>query len=86
MLDRPFVQATLRSAAERLRAELPSGQVTPATFSAALAEIAPRDRDAWLDVVWDTDEILLDDCNLPRGCVPYLPCPVASVLNAVEQS
>lgn len=80
------MQATYRSAAERLRADLRSGQVTPATFSAALAEIAPRDRDAWLDVVWDIDEIPLHDTNLPRGCVPYLPCPVASILHAVEQA
>ena len=60
--------------------------MTPASFSAALAEIAPRDREAWLDRLWDIDEIPLDDPDLPRGCVPYLPCPVASVLDAVAQA
>jgi len=86
VVERLGVQPEFRSAAERIRSELRGGQVTPALFSAALAEIAPHDRDPWLDVVWDIDEIPLDDPALPRGCVPYLPCPVASVLDAVRQA
>jgi SAM-dependent methyltransferase len=80
------VQSTLRSAAARLRSDLRGSQVTPATFCAALAEIAPQDRDSWLDLVWDIEEIPLDDPDLPRGCVPYLPCPAAAVLDAVDQA
>jgi SAM-dependent methyltransferase len=60
--------------------------VTPSSFNAALNEVAPQDRDAWLDQLWEIDEIPLDDPALPRGCVPYLPCPVASVLDALEQA
>jgi SAM-dependent methyltransferase len=80
------VDSTSRSAAQRLRADLLAEQLTPARFSAALAEIAPADHDAWLDLVWDIDEIPLDDPPLPRGCVPYLPCSVASILDAVRQA
>jgi predicted RNA methylase len=30
------------------------------------------------------DEIPEDDPALPRGCVPYLPCPVTTVLEALD--
>ena len=36
--------------------------------------------------MWDLEGIPLDDPDLPRGCVPYLPCPVAAVLDAVDQA
>jgi len=78
------LEASVRSAAIRLRSDLRGGRVTPATFAAALAEVPPRDRDEWLDLLWDIDEIPPDDADLPRGCVPYLPCAVATVLDAVR--
>ena len=80
------VQPTHRSAAQRLRCDLREGRVTPATFGVALAEIAPSERDSWLDVLWNIAELPPDERELPRGCVPYLPCPVASVLDAVERA
>lgn len=80
------MQSSLRSAAARVRSELRRGGVNPVTFGAELAEIAPRDRDAWLDLMWDIEEIPLDDPALPHGCVPYLPCPVAAVLDAVDHA
>ena len=76
--------AQYRSAAGRLRAELRRDLVTPAVFGAALESVRPQDRDAWLDLLWDIDEIPSDDPELPRGCVPYLPCGVATVLDAVH--
>ncbi|HEX5101594.1 MAG TPA: methyltransferase domain-containing protein, partial [Polyangiaceae bacterium] len=39
-----------------------------------------------LDRIWDLDALPPDDPELPRGCVPYLPCSVATVLDAVEQA
>jgi len=53
-----------------------------------LAEIPPAEREAWLDAFWDLDIDALpaEDPALPRGCVPYLPCSVATVLDAVEQA
>lgn len=77
-------EATLRSAAARLRSELVASRVTPAVFNAALAQISPRDRDAWLDFVWDIDELPSDTPDLPKGCVPYLPCAAATVLEALQ--
>jgi SAM-dependent methyltransferase len=55
-------------------------------FTAALAEIPPRERDEWLDLLWDIDELSADAPNLPRGCVPYLPCAVSTVLDALHQA
>jgi SAM-dependent methyltransferase len=80
------VETTVQNAAVRLRSDLRGDRVTPTTFGAALAEIPPRDRDEWLDRLWDIDEIPPDDPDLPRGCVPYLPCAVATVLDAVHQA
>jgi len=51
-----------------------------------LAEIPAQERDTWLDLLWDLDAIAPDDPELPRGCVPYLPCPVATLLDALEQA
>ncbi len=48
-----------------------------------LAQIATEDREAWLDRVWDIDE-LPEDIPLPSGCVPYLPCPVTTVVDAMH--
>jgi SAM-dependent methyltransferase len=75
-----------RSAAARLSSDLRVDRFTPATFSAALAAVSPRDRDEWLNRLWDIDEIPSDDPELPRGCVPYLPCSVATVLDVVQQA
>lgn len=80
------VEPTFRNAALRLRSELRGERVTPTTFDAALAAIPPPDRNDWLDLVWDCTEIPPDDPDLPRGCVPYLPCAVATVLAAVQQA
>jgi len=60
--------------------------ITTAIFRANLDDVPPPDRDRWLDVLLDLDEIPDDDPNLPRGCVPYLPCPVATVLEAVQRA
>jgi SAM-dependent methyltransferase len=68
----------------RLRTDLLDDRVTPETFAAALAQIPPRDRDRWLDILWDIDEIPPDEPDLPRGYVPYLPCAVATVLDAID--
>jgi len=80
------MQPTFRTTAARLRSDLRDHRVTPASFAAALEAVAPEDRDEWLDLVWDIDEIPPDDPTLPRGCVPYLPCAVATVLDALEQA
>jgi SAM-dependent methyltransferase len=69
-----------------MRTQLLSNLATPATFRPILAHIPPQERDGWLDLLWDLDEIPDDGPELPPGCVPYLPCPVATVLEAVERA
>lgn len=78
--------STFRSMAFRLRADLRDGRVTPERFRAAIDAITPEARDAWLDVVWEAEEVPPDDPSLPRGCVPYLPSPVSAVLAAVDRA
>jgi SAM-dependent methyltransferase len=74
------------AAANLVRARLLSNPATPALFRAELDDIPPRERDGWLDLLCDLDEIPDDDPELPRGCVPYLPCPVATVLEALQRA
>ncbi|MBL4686230.1 MAG: hypothetical protein JKY37_16675, partial [Nannocystaceae bacterium] len=63
------MRGTSQNAAQVLRNSLIRDGPTPATFRAALARIPSTDRDAWLDVLWDIDELPEDDPLLPRGCV-----------------
>ncbi len=51
-----------------------------------MTSVPPADRDAWLDVVFDLDAIPDDGGELPRSCVPYLPCAVDALLRVVEQA
>lgn len=46
----------------------------------------PAERDAWLDLVLRVGELPDDGLDLPRGCVPYLPCPVDALLRMTEQA
>jgi SAM-dependent methyltransferase len=55
-------------------------------FRAALLRVPPTQRDAWLDSVLGLGELPADGHELPRGCVPYLPCSVGSLLRMVEQA
>jgi len=80
------VPSAFRDAAKLVRTHLLSDQASPAIFRRILAAIPPRDRDEWLDLLWDLDEIAEDGPELPLGCVPYLPCPVSTLLEAVERA
>lgn len=73
-----------RESAARLRARLANEAVTPATFRAALADVPAHDRDAWFDLVLAIPAIPDDEPVLPRGCVPYLPCSVATLLDMID--
>jgi SAM-dependent methyltransferase len=80
------VHPTLRDAALRLRSELREHRITPAHFVTALGEVPRHHRDEWLNVLWDIDEIPPDDPELPRGCVPYLPCDAEAVLEGLHHA
>ena len=75
-----------RESAERVLALLTAGQATPALFRAGLLSIPAAQRDAWLDLVFGLDEIAEDGPELPRGCTPYLPCPVDALLRMLEHA
>lgn len=80
------MRQTALDAAKALRGSLMRNGPAPETLRAALTGIRAEDRDAWLDLLWDSAELPEDDPLLPRGCVPYLPCPVATVLEAVQRA
>jgi SAM-dependent methyltransferase len=80
------LEQTVRNAALRLRADLRGARVTPATFDAALADVPARSREEWLDQLWDIEDLEFDAPDLPRGCVPYLPCAVDTVLDVLREA
>ena len=80
------MEDALHAGAERMRLRLSSGQVTPDSFRAALTEVPPAGRDAWLDTVLGLGELPDDGPDLPPGCVPYVPCAVDTVLRMVEHA
>jgi hypothetical protein len=75
-----------RKSAEHVRSLIERGQHDPSTFRAALLSVPPAERDAWLDLVFGLGEIPDDGPELPRDCVPYLPCPVDALLRTVDQA
>ncbi|MFO0576279.1 MAG: class I SAM-dependent methyltransferase [Polyangia bacterium] len=77
---------TRRAEAEQLRGRLGSGAVPPSEFRAALLRVPPAERDAWLDRILGLDELPDDGPDLPRGCVPYIPCAVDTLLRMVEHA
>jgi len=81
----PAVDVELCQSADRMRSLLESAWATPAVFRTALDQVPPAERDAWLDRVLDLDAIPADSPALPRGCVPYLPCPVDALLRLVDR-
>jgi SAM-dependent methyltransferase len=54
------------------------------SFRAALTEVSPLDRDAWVDLAFGIEATAEDSPHLPRGCVPYLPCRVDLLLRVVD--
>ena len=75
-----------RDSAARVRSQIERGQRDGSLFRAALLEVPPAVRDAWLDLVLGLGELPDDDPELPRECVPYLPCSVDALLRIVDQA
>ena len=57
---------------------------TPAVFRESLANVPPSERDAWIDHVFGLAELPEDGPELPRGCVPYLPSSVDTLIRAAD--
>ncbi|MCY1019591.1 hypothetical protein [Pyxidicoccus sp. MSG2] len=73
-----------RESAGLMRSLLSNGQATSATFRTALMNVPAAERDEWVDAVFGLDALPDDGPELPRDCVPYMPCPVDAVLRMVE--
>lgn len=56
------------------------------TFREALLAVPPRDRDVWVDAQLGLGAAPGDDATLPRGCVPYLPCPVDAIVRGLAMA
>lgn len=72
--------------AEATRRSIQQGLLDPPGFRAALLEVPPAGRDRWVDAVLGVGDIPDDGPELPRGCVPYLPCSVDVLLRMVDQT
>lgn len=75
-----------RESAERVRSLIERGLHDPSSFRSALLEVPPAKRDAWLDLALGLGELPDDGPELPKGCVPYMPCPVNDLLRVVEHA
>ncbi len=80
------MDARHRERAEHLRARIERGEHDATAFLAELRSVPTASRDAWVDVVLDLRELPDDGPELPRGCVPYIPCPVDTLLRIVEHA
>ncbi len=75
-----------RKSAERTRSRLHAAAHDPAQFRAALTSVPPKERDAWVDLVFELDGLPEDGPHLPWGGVPYVPCSVDALLRVVDRA
>jgi hypothetical protein len=80
------VDDSLRETADLMRSRLVRGDVSPAVFRASLTSVPSTERDAWVDRVLGIRTVAEDGPDLPRGCAPYLPCAVDSLLRVIERA
>jgi hypothetical protein len=70
--------------AEQLRQRIQDGVHDRLAFRAALLAVPFDSRDEWLDRVLGLGAPPDDGPELPRGCVPYLPCRVDALIEVVD--
>lgn len=70
--------------AENIRERILRQTISPEQFRAALLHVPYVDRDNWVNAVLGSEECAEDGPELPRGCVPYLPCAVETLLRIAE--
>jgi SAM-dependent methyltransferase len=78
------MDARHRGSAERARRSIEDGHHDRLAFREALRRVPPSARDAWLDLVLGLGELPEDGGELPRGCVPYLPCSVDALIQVID--
>jgi len=72
--------------AEQARRRIEEGAHDRLAFRAALLAVPVDARDAWLDRVLGLGAPPDDGPELPRGCVPYLPCGVDALIELVDRA
>ena len=80
------MKAAFQGEAKRIRDLLQNGEAAPTTLATAFYATPSAEWDHWLDLVWDIDGVPEDGAELPRGCVPYIPCPASTVHEALQQA
>lgn len=72
--------------ADQARQRIERGAHDHLGFRAALLAVPPEARDAWVDRVLGLGAPPDDGAELPRGCVPYLPCGVDALIEAIDRA
>lgn len=72
--------------ADEVRRRIAAGAHDRLAFRAALLAVPLDARDAWLDRVLGLGAPPDDGPELPRGCVPYLPCRVDALIEVVDRA
>lgn len=75
-----------RESAEAMRERIREGGADPQALRRTLTSVPPTARDAWLDLLLGLDELPDDGPELPRDCVPYLPCPADVLLRVIAEA
>jgi hypothetical protein len=81
----PMDECHVRTA-EQVRQRIEAGAHDRLAFRAALLDVPPDARDGWLDRVLGLGEPPDDEAELPRGCVPYLPCGVDALIEVIDSA
>jgi hypothetical protein len=71
---------------EHARRQIADGAHDRVAFREALLAVPADLRDAWLDRVLGLGALPDDGPDLPRGCTPYLPCEVASLIEVIDRA
>lgn len=88
-LELSYAQAVDRSEqqlAVALRRRIELGQATPDEVRAILASVPAPERDAFVDRALALEAPPDDGPELPRGGVPYLPCPIGTLCRVLKQA
>ena len=80
------MEQDLVRSAELARQHIEAGAHDRLAFRAALLAVPPDARDAWLDRVLGLGPPPEDGPELPRGCVPYVPCGVDALIEIVDRA
>jgi len=81
----PGVTPVVVMAPEEMLSLLSQGRTNAQAFREALTGVPQRERDVWLNrVLGLPDSPPPDGPELPRGCVPYVPCSVETLLSMID--